>query len=569
MTEPVNEELLSAYLDDEVTPDERALVEQQLGQSAAWRQCLEEMRSLRASIRALPRFKLNRNLDARVLAEAERQVLSSPKSAHDSLAAADAPRWRFPRTWRTWVWPALTLAAALLIKFHGENPGPKQVAEAPAARPEQRRMEPLKTERDAEQDSGEDRFARRHIAMPDEPPGEASIGAAPPRGAHAGPSAPAEAPTAAAAAPAEAPIASGAPAEAPMRKRVAAEAESQQAGNAPVPAAPADAMPKANQLTDKQAAPPRGDTDRAASTLQGESEGKGQDHEPTLVVRCELRPEAIERATFDHLLAHYAIEAQDPERQDPESDAAEQNGLSQLAGAREGAEKGAANFAAGKTMERERRVTIKAAPRQVAALLDEMREQPAAFADLQVIQPAPSTSTPAALGSPSPIAPRPNSLQIPPSAEDESLSRQRGLNYRSTQGESQSPSPAAAAPPGAFVRRGAKMTLKLGPAMKSGEAPRLAKRPRPTPLQATARRADQQTTTPPLSARLLRRLPPLSRLPPLRRSRQPSRPIRPRSTPGLSATRSTFAWCLSCPPPPRRNPSRAPPRTRPRRRPPT
>lgn len=48
------EDLLSAYLDDEVTPDERALVEERLHSSAEWREVLEELRGTRALLRGMP-----------------------------------------------------------------------------------------------------------------------------------------------------------------------------------------------------------------------------------------------------------------------------------------------------------------------------------------------------------------------------------------------------------------------------------------------------------------------------------------------------------------------------------
>jgi anti-sigma factor RsiW len=49
------EELLSAYLDGEATPDERELVERQLAQSEDWRDVLEEVRSTRELLLTLPR----------------------------------------------------------------------------------------------------------------------------------------------------------------------------------------------------------------------------------------------------------------------------------------------------------------------------------------------------------------------------------------------------------------------------------------------------------------------------------------------------------------------------------
>ena len=48
------EELLSAYLDGEATPDERALVERRLAESAEWREVLDEVRATRELLLALP-----------------------------------------------------------------------------------------------------------------------------------------------------------------------------------------------------------------------------------------------------------------------------------------------------------------------------------------------------------------------------------------------------------------------------------------------------------------------------------------------------------------------------------
>jgi anti-sigma factor RsiW len=48
------EELLSAYLDGEVTTEERAQVEARLADSAEWRAVLEEVRETRALLQGLP-----------------------------------------------------------------------------------------------------------------------------------------------------------------------------------------------------------------------------------------------------------------------------------------------------------------------------------------------------------------------------------------------------------------------------------------------------------------------------------------------------------------------------------
>jgi len=50
----MNEDLLSAYLDDELTPDERASVDARLAESADWRAVLADVGEARDAVRALP-----------------------------------------------------------------------------------------------------------------------------------------------------------------------------------------------------------------------------------------------------------------------------------------------------------------------------------------------------------------------------------------------------------------------------------------------------------------------------------------------------------------------------------
>jgi|GEM_PF-2782647 len=75
-----HEELLTGYLDGELTSEERELVEELLRNSAEARQLLEELRALRESIRALPRYQISPGQPAdafaqRILQRAEREML--------------------------------------------------------------------------------------------------------------------------------------------------------------------------------------------------------------------------------------------------------------------------------------------------------------------------------------------------------------------------------------------------------------------------------------------------------------------------------------------------------------
>jgi len=150
-------ELLSAYLDGELTADEQARVEQLLAGSPAARQQLEEMRALSATLQSLPVNRVNENLGERVLRMAERRMLSeAPQPASVGLppgsrpglagAAAEAPQpasvsWqsvgRQLRQPRTWLWPAV--AAVVAVMLYVQNPqmqekAAPQLARAPEAR---------------------------------------------------------------------------------------------------------------------------------------------------------------------------------------------------------------------------------------------------------------------------------------------------------------------------------------------------------------------------------------------------------------------------------------------------
>lgn len=71
MRDPVNAELISAYLDGELSDDERHVVEQQLADSEEHRQLLEELEGVRADLQALPRLSPPSDLQARITAQIE------------------------------------------------------------------------------------------------------------------------------------------------------------------------------------------------------------------------------------------------------------------------------------------------------------------------------------------------------------------------------------------------------------------------------------------------------------------------------------------------------------------
>jgi anti-sigma-K factor RskA len=65
---PIEEDALSAYLDDELDAPTRAEVERRLAESAEWRAILDELRGTRSALRALPDVDGSPEFWSRVLA---------------------------------------------------------------------------------------------------------------------------------------------------------------------------------------------------------------------------------------------------------------------------------------------------------------------------------------------------------------------------------------------------------------------------------------------------------------------------------------------------------------------
>lgn len=104
-----DETLLSAYIDGELPPDERARVEQWLAEQPEGRQLLEELRSIKTSLERLPRYRLPHDFSEQVLRQAEREMLTS-------RGEAQPPRGFFRQRFRRPVlWASLALAAGLLL----------------------------------------------------------------------------------------------------------------------------------------------------------------------------------------------------------------------------------------------------------------------------------------------------------------------------------------------------------------------------------------------------------------------------------------------------------------------
>ena len=94
MKDAPENELLSAYLDGELTAAEQAEVERLLATSPVARQLLEELRTLSSTLQAMPQYKLGEDLSQQVLRIAERQILTEPDQFPSPAPAPDAVRRR-------------------------------------------------------------------------------------------------------------------------------------------------------------------------------------------------------------------------------------------------------------------------------------------------------------------------------------------------------------------------------------------------------------------------------------------------------------------------------------------
>jgi anti-sigma factor RsiW len=123
-----DDELLSAYVDDELTPAERQAVEQRLRTDAGARKLVDELRELSGVIRALPRQATPPRLRDQVLAEVD-----AADNAHEGPISIPINRWEGYR--RGMAWSALAIAATLMLMFTQPADDEGELADA-TAKPE-------------------------------------------------------------------------------------------------------------------------------------------------------------------------------------------------------------------------------------------------------------------------------------------------------------------------------------------------------------------------------------------------------------------------------------------------
>lgn len=112
-TDNFEDELLSAYVDGELTADERAIVEARLESDPAARELVAELRGLSSTLRSLPRERNDEDVRSAVMAQIgdSKVRLAKPERERNNL--------------RVLLWPMVMIAAALMLMFTQGNEEPR------------------------------------------------------------------------------------------------------------------------------------------------------------------------------------------------------------------------------------------------------------------------------------------------------------------------------------------------------------------------------------------------------------------------------------------------------------
>lgn len=121
-----DDELLSAYVDGELTAAERARVEERLRSDPLAAQLVEELRSLSSEIQRLPREPLGRDLRDNILAEIDQA--RADLAAHGPATLSELPIDRRAGLRRGLVWSAMAIAATIVVAIF-QPPEEKQAGE--------------------------------------------------------------------------------------------------------------------------------------------------------------------------------------------------------------------------------------------------------------------------------------------------------------------------------------------------------------------------------------------------------------------------------------------------------
>ena len=124
MKNHIPEELISAYLDGELTSDAQLLVEEALRNDPQSQQLLEDLQSLHDRLQAIPRSEPSRDYTEQILRRAERAILTGSSETDSNTLANDAPVHKSvmtpntqdsPGNWKHVIWASTVLAATLLL----------------------------------------------------------------------------------------------------------------------------------------------------------------------------------------------------------------------------------------------------------------------------------------------------------------------------------------------------------------------------------------------------------------------------------------------------------------------
>ena len=141
MKHQIPEELISAYLDGELTSDEQLLVEEALRDNPQSQQLLEDLQSLHDRLQAIPRSEPSRDYTEQILRRAERAILTGSSETNSSTLTNDAPVQESvitpstqdaPGNWKHVIWASTALAATLLLAllFQPDQPVSHQLTDA-------------------------------------------------------------------------------------------------------------------------------------------------------------------------------------------------------------------------------------------------------------------------------------------------------------------------------------------------------------------------------------------------------------------------------------------------------
>ncbi len=148
MKHHIPEELISAYLDGELTSDEQLLVEEALRDDPQSQQLLDDLQSLHDRLQAIPRSEPSRDYTEQILRRAERAILTGTNATSSSALTSDAPaketvitpsRKDSPGNWKHVIWASTALAATLLLAllFQPDQPVSHQLTDATEHQPNQ------------------------------------------------------------------------------------------------------------------------------------------------------------------------------------------------------------------------------------------------------------------------------------------------------------------------------------------------------------------------------------------------------------------------------------------------